>query len=169
MSLSNNITTPAIRFLCAAGINYQLQVYDFVPGPVTAADLMELPLHKIVKTLVWETNAGSPFLLLMHGDLQVRARNLADQMGVRKVRPCPIARAEKLTGYQVGGISPFGVRVPLPVWAEASITGLERTILSAGRRGVMLELATSDLMSLLNPTLVSVARRVPGTQARGSA
>jgi Cys-tRNA(Pro) deacylase len=161
MPRSKPIVTPATRLLSAAGVDYRLHVYDFVPGPVaaTASGLMDLPLHSIVKTLVWETNQGSPFLLLMHGDLQVRARSLAEKMKVRKVRPCAMARAEQLTGYQVGGISPFGVRVPLPVYAEASITELELVILSAGRRGAMLELASSDLVTLLRPSLVSAGGR----------
>lgn len=167
MSRRRHPVTPAVALLRSASIPHDLHVYDFQAGPVaaTAASALDLQLHRVVKTLVWETPAGSPFVVLMHGDLQVRATALARAVGVPKVRPCERPRAERLTGFRIGGISPFAHRRAMSFYAEASVAALDRVIVSAGRRGLLVELATADLLRLLEPELVHVARRVGGIPA----
>jgi Cys-tRNA(Pro) deacylase len=105
-----------------------------------------------------ETGEGKPLIILMHGDRQVSTKALARQMGVKTVKPSSSKDAERLTGYQVGGISPFGTKRKLPVYIEETILDLQRIVINGGRRGFLLELAPQDLIKILNPTPVDVAR-----------
>ena len=89
----------------------------------------------MVKTLVMEDEAKRPLIVLMHGDREVSTKQLARQIGVKTVKPCAPDVAERHTGYQVGGTSPFGTRKPLPVYVERSILDLERVYINGGRRG----------------------------------
>ncbi|MBW1689599.1 MAG: Cys-tRNA(Pro) deacylase, partial [Deltaproteobacteria bacterium] len=111
----------------------------------------------VVKTLVMEDEAGSPFLVLMHGDRQVSTKALARILGVKSVRPCEPHVAHKHTGYFVGGISPFGTRKPLRVFVEQSILGLSKIYINAGKKGLLAEMSPGDLKKILNPTPVNVA------------
>jgi Cys-tRNA(Pro) deacylase len=79
-------------------------------------------------------------------------------MGVKTVKPSSPKDAERLTGYHVGGISPFGTKRELPVYIEETIMDLPRIVINGGRRGFLLELATQDLIKVLNPTPVNAAR-----------
>ncbi len=92
--------------------------------------------------------------MLMHGDAEVSTRALARAVGVRSIAPCTEAVAERVTGYQVGGISPFGTRQPLPVYVEASILDLPRIFINGGRRGLLVELSPAVLLSVLEATPV---------------
>ena len=114
--------------------------------------------HVVVKTLVMETDGGEPLIVLMHGDRQVSTKALARQIGVKTVKPSSPKDAERLTGYQVGGISPFGTKRKLPVYVEGTILELPRLVINGGKRGFLLELTPQDLTNVLNPTPVKVAR-----------
>ena len=151
--------TPATRWLRERGVDFTTHVYDYEPhgGAPHAAHSLGVPLHAVVKTLVMRTDGGERLLVLMHGDLQVSERRLAREVGARRVRPCSPEEAQKVTGYVVGGISPFGTRQALPTWAEASIFDLERIWINGGRRGLLLELTTEALRRTLAPHEVAVA------------
>ncbi len=82
---------------------------------------------------------------------------LARVLGVKTVTPCSTEKAERVTGYQVGGISPFGTRQPMPVCVEASILGLERIYINGGKRGFLVEVAPADLSKVLQLREVRVA------------
>jgi Cys-tRNA(Pro) deacylase len=77
---------------------------------------------------------------------------------VRSVRPAEIKTAQRITGYFVGGISPFGVKRPLPVYVEESIIELPRLLINGGRRGFLVEIEPEVLISILDPISVNVAR-----------
>ncbi len=96
-----------------------------------------VPEHHVVKTLVMEDEAKRPLVILMHGDREVSTKQLARQIGMKTVRPCAPEVAERHTGYQVGGTSPFGMRKPLPIYMEKSITTLDHIYLNGGRRGFL--------------------------------
>jgi prolyl-tRNA editing enzyme YbaK/EbsC (Cys-tRNA(Pro) deacylase) len=98
--------------------------------------------------------APSIVLMLMHGDAEVSTRALARAVGARSIAPCTEAVAERVTGYQVGGISPFGTRQSLPVYVEASILDLPRIFINGGRRGLLVELSPAALLSVLDATPV---------------
>ena len=104
-----------------------------------------------------EEDSRNPFIVLMHGDKQVSAKALARQMGVKTVQPCTPQKAEKITGYTVGGISPFGTRLVLPVYLEASVAELPEIYINAGKRGLLLSMNPRDLIRILHPVLVTVA------------
>ena len=97
-------------------------------------------------------------VMLMHGDLQVSARELARQAGLRGLEPCSRETAEKASGYQVGGISPFAQRKAWPVYAEASIRELVYLYINGGKRGFLVGMTPATLESLLNPKWVEVKR-----------
>jgi len=93
----------------------------------------------------------------MHGDRQVSTKTLARTLGVKSIAPCDPKTAEKHTGYKVGGTSPFGTRKPLPIYLEETIAGLPKLLINAGRRGLLAEMAPSELIRVLNPVPVRVA------------
>jgi len=95
--------------------------------------------------------------VLMHGDRKVSTKNLARQAGRKRVEPCRPEVAQRHSGYQVGGTSPFGTRKAMPVFMERSILELPRIYLNGGRRGFLVRLAPAELVRVLAPQLVEVA------------
>jgi Cys-tRNA(Pro) deacylase len=87
----------------------------------------------------------------------VSTKNLARQIGAKAVEPCDPAVAERHTGYQVGGTSPFGTRKPLPVYIERTVLDLPRIYINGGARGLLVSIAPADLVRVLAPTPVDVA------------
>ena len=108
--------------------------------PVRAAEQLKVPEHQVIKTLIMESESGRPFVVLQHGDFQVSTKQLARILGVKKVIPCDEGTAQKHTGYQVGGISPFGTRKFMPVYAEKSILSLDQLYINGGKRGFLIEM-----------------------------
>jgi Cys-tRNA(Pro) deacylase len=151
--------TPAVRLLRQHKVSFEPHLYDYVEhgGTTRSSSELRVPEHQVVKTLVFETEAKKPLIVLMHGDKQVSARNLARHIGVKSVAPCKPEIAEKWTGYQVGGTSPFGTRTPLPVYVERTILELERIWINGGKRGFLVAIAPGVLVQLLAPEPVSVA------------
>ena len=116
MSLPKYPVTPATVFLNEEGVEYSKHLYEYrISGAVAAARQMGVEEHAVVKTLVMMDDAGNPFMVLMHGDMEVSLKELARAMGVRDVETTSRRDAQRLTGYTVGGISPFGARRHLPV------------------------------------------------------
>ena len=93
----------------------------------------------------------------MHGDRKVSTKNLARQARRKSIEPCKPEVAQRHTGYQVGGTSPFGTRKPLPVYMERSISELPAIYINGGRRGFLVNVKTQDLIAVLKPQLVDVA------------
>lgn len=152
--------TSASRALKAAKISYTEHLYDYVEKGGTAVSSRELGVeeHRVIKTLVFQNDQSQPMIVLMHGDQQVSAKELARVAGARAAEPCRPEVAEKHTGYRVGGTSPFGLRKPIPVYAQASIRDLERIYINGGARGYLVSLAVPDLEKTLQPNWVEVSR-----------
>jgi Cys-tRNA(Pro) deacylase len=152
--------TPAVRLLRRAGVAFTSHPYAYVDGGGTARFARETGLdeHLVLKTLVMEDDRGVPFLVLMHGDRQVSTRALARHIGARSVQPCDRQAVERHTGYRVGGVSPFGTRRRLPVYLESSASELDTLYVNGGKRGFIVGLRAADLLRLLEPRLVTVAR-----------
>jgi Cys-tRNA(Pro) deacylase len=93
----------------------------------------------------------------MHGDRKVSTKELARQIGAKRVAPCKPEDATRHSGYQIGGCSPFGLRKPMPVYMEASILGVARILINGGKRGFLVGLSPQEVARLVNPKLVSVA------------
>jgi Cys-tRNA(Pro) deacylase len=151
--------TPAIHALRKHGLAFTEHEYRYEDRGGTAVSSRELGVseHAVVKTLVMEDDAKRPLVVLMHGDREVSTKNLARQISARTVKPCAPDVAERHTGYQVGGTSPFGTRKPLPVYVERTILDLDRVYLNGGRRGFLVSLDPRAAAQALNATPVDVA------------
>jgi len=151
--------TPAIRALREAGIAFTplLYTYEEQGGALQAAEALSIKVHSVIKTLVFQNEKRAGLLVLMHGDRQVSTKKLARQLKLKKAVPCDRNLAMKLTGYKVGGISPFGTRTPLPVYAESTIFNLEYLYVNGGKRGLLVRIEPSGLNAALKVTPVSVA------------
>lgn len=151
--------TRGARLLRAKKIDFTPRMYPYEAhgGARHAAQCLGVDEHAVIKTLVFETDAGKPMLVLMHGDREVSAKNLARTLGVKSVQACSVEDAERYTGYTVGGISPFGTRRRLPVYVESSILALERFCINGGKRGFLVEITPADLTKALDVREVDVA------------
>jgi len=160
MSKARHVSeTPATQFLRRQGVAFSEHVYGYVEhgGAPEAARQLGLDPHAVVKTLVMEDEAGRPLAVLMHGDREVSTKNLARQAGLKTVQPCHPRTAQRHTGYQVGGTSPFGMRKRMPVWVEESVLALERIYVNGGRRGYLVGLDPRELARLLGARTAAVA------------
>ncbi|MBK8727764.1 MAG: aminoacyl-tRNA deacylase [Holophagaceae bacterium] len=157
--MSKAPSTNATRLLRQAGVLYTEHLYRYEEHGGTAVSARELGVdeHAIIKTLVMEDDRGAPLIILMHGDREVSTKALARQIGAKSVIPCKPEVANRHSGYQVGGTSPFGTRAALPVYAEASILGLPRLFINGGSRGFLVGLEPGDLEKALQFTAVTVA------------
>ena len=151
--------TPATAFLKAKGIAFSEHEYEYLEhgGTEVPARALGVPEHHVVKTLVMQDEARKPLIVLMHGDRKVSTRNLARQAGRKSIEPCKPEVAQRHTGYQIGGTSPFGTRKPVPIYAERSILDLPEIYINGGRRGLLVKLRSAELARALAPTLVDVA------------
>ncbi len=151
--------TPAIRALRAAKVDFEPLPYDYVEhgGTRHSAECLGVDEHITVKTIVMETDAKKPFIVLMHGDREISAKQMARVLGVKSVAPCSPDTASRHTGYTVGGTSPFGTRKPLPVYAESTIFDLPEICINGGRRGLLVKITPDVLDRVVHPIRVSVA------------
>ncbi len=151
--------TPATAFLRKLAIAFTEHPYAYEDKGGTAVSARELgvPEHVVIKTLVMQDDAARPLIVLMHGDCKVSTKNLARAIGCKSVEPCKVEVAQRHSGYQVGGTSPFGTRKVLPVYVEASILALDNIYLNGGRRGYLIGIAPQVLLDHLQAKPVSCA------------
>ena len=151
--------TPATQFLRRHGVSFTEHVYDYVEHGGTAESARQLGVAEaeVVKTLVMQDERTRPLIVLMHGDKQVSTKNLARQIGAKSVEPCSPDVAQRHSGYQIGGTSPFGLRKALPVYVEASVLALPRICINGGRRGFLVGIAPQVLSELLGAKAVHCA------------
>ena len=160
MARKNHVSeTPATQWLRAQGVAFTEHVYDYVEHGGTAESARQLGVdeHQVVKTLVMEDEHAKPLIVLMHGDRTVSTKNLARQIGAKRVEPCKPEVANRHSGYLIGGTSPFGTRKAMPVYVESSILELEKIWLNGGRRGFLVSIAPSVLTQLLKAKPVQCA------------
>jgi Cys-tRNA(Pro) deacylase len=148
--------TPATQWLREHEVPFGGHPYDYVErgGTAESARALGVDEHAVVKTLVMEDEARQPLVVLMHGDRQVSTRNLARQTGRKRIAPCDPAVAQRHSGYQVGGTSPFGLRKPMPVFVQRSVLDLDRIYINGGRRGFLVSLVPGVLTEKLGATPV---------------
>ena len=154
--------TPATQELKRAGVVFTEHVYEYVDHGGTAESSRQLgvPEHEVVKTLVMQDERAQPLIVLMHGDRQVSTKNLAREIGAKSVEPCKPEVAQRHSGYQVGGTSPFGLRKPMPVYVEATVLELPRICINGGRRGFLVGISPQVLVELLAARPVRCALQV---------
>lgn len=143
--------TPATAFLKKHGVAYTEHVYEYVEhgGTRVSAQALGVDEHHVVKTLVMEDEAKRPLIVLMHGDREVSTKNLARQVGVKRIESCKPEVAQRHSGYQIGGTSPFGTRKALPVYVERSILALPKIYINGGRRGFLVGIDPKELARVL--------------------
>jgi len=158
MAKDKTPVTPAVRLLRQEQVSFTAHPYDYEEKGGTAISARELGVdeHAVIKTLIMEDDRKNPLIVLMHGDRQVSTKELARVIGARSVTPCAPAVADKHSGYQVGGTSPFGTRKPMPVYLEETILDLPKIYINGGKRGFLVGLDPQEVVQLLKPMLVRV-------------
>ena len=151
--------TPAVRLLREKLVEFEPHLYNYEErgGTRHSAESLGVDEHAIVKTLVMETDGRKSLIVLMHGDREVSTKNLARAIGAKSVQSCDPAKAQKHTGYMVGGTSPLGTKAKLPVYVERTIFALPKIYLNGGKRGFLVSLNPQDLRALLPVEEVEVA------------
>ncbi len=151
--------TPATLFLRQHKVAHSNHFYPYEEHGGTAVSSRELnvPEHSVVKTLVMEDENAKPLIVLMHGDRKVSTKELARQIGCKKVAPCKPEVAQRHTGFLVGGTSPFGTRKALPVYVEKTILALPLIYINGGRRGYLVGIHPHELLRVLAPQVVDCA------------
>jgi len=151
--------TPATQWLRQRKIEFGEHPYEYVErgGTTESARALGVDEHVVIKTLVMEDEKQRPLIVLMHGDRQVSTKNLARQLGCKRIAPCAPEVAQRHSGYQVGGTSPFGTRRAMPVYFEQTIADLPRIYINGGRRGYLVSLPPSVLPDALGAKPVACA------------
>jgi Cys-tRNA(Pro) deacylase len=160
MSKTTHVSeTPATRWLRARAIAFSEHPYPYEEHGGTAVSARELGVdeHAVVKTLVMEDETATPLIVLMHGDCKVSTKALARAIGVKRVEPCKPEVAQRHSGYQVGGTSPFGTRKPMRVFVERGVLDLPLVYVNGGRRGYLVGIASHVLSDPLQARPVECA------------
>lgn len=151
--------TMAVRVLRQHEVAFEPHLYTWEPrgGTRASAEHLGLDEHDVIKTLIFEDERKQPLCILMHGDKEVSAKNLARTLGKKSVAPCTPEAADRHSGYQVGGTSPFGLKRAMPVYVEKSVLSCARIYINGGARGFLVSMSPRDLSRVLSPTPVEVA------------
>ena len=159
MKSANAPETQATKFLNQHGIAHSNHLYDYEEHGGTKVSARELNVdeHAVIKTLVMEDEAAKPLIVLMHGDCKVSTKELARQIGRKKIEPCRPEVANRHTGFLVGGTSPFGTKKQMPICIEKTILDLPLIYINGGRRGFLVGVHPHDLLRVLSPTVVDAA------------
>ena len=156
--------TPAVTVLAKAGVDHALHDYDASPVEVgfglDAAQKLGLDPARVFKTLVLELDKDPARLgvVVAPATGQVDLRAAAGALGAKRAALADVTRAERTTGYVHGGISPFGQRRRLPTVLDASAQAFATIYVSGGRRGLEIEVAPGDLVTVLAAAVAEVAR-----------
>ncbi|HEX9173764.1 MAG TPA: aminoacyl-tRNA deacylase [Telluria sp.] len=151
--------TPATQFLRKHQVAFSEHPYAYEEKGGTSVSARELGVdeHAVIKTLVMQDEAARPLIVLMHGDCKVSTKNLARAIPCKSVEPCKPEVAQRHSGYQVGGTSPFGTRKALPVYVEQSVLALPRIYINGGRRGYLVGIDPRLLPALVGARAVNCA------------
>ncbi len=153
------MSTRAIQHLKRQDVSFEVVKYEHEEkGAEFAARATGFPLDRTVKTLVVDLGVMNYCLALLPGDRQLDLKQLAQVFAVKRVAMADTATAERLTGYLVGGISPFSTKQPLPAVMEKRIIDYAEVLINAGQRGVMLKMVPKDIVEALGCRLESIAR-----------
>jgi Cys-tRNA(Pro) deacylase len=152
--------TPALQDLQKLRVKFTLHPYQYEDPGGTKQSAIKLGVdeHIVIKTLIMEDENRRPLIILMHGDKEVATDALAALIGAQMVSPCKPEIAQWHTGYQIGGTSPFGIQKVIPVFMERTIADLPKIYINAGQRGLLAQMSSAELIDILKPFMVSVAR-----------
>jgi Cys-tRNA(Pro)/Cys-tRNA(Cys) deacylase len=142
--------TNAVRLLEAAGLAFKLHSYEHDDDHLDAPEVARrigLEADRVFKTLVAVDDAGRHLVFVLPGSCELNLKKAAKAAGSRKVELIRLADLTGLTGYIRGGCSPLGMKKPLPTWMDETAQLFERVVVSAGLRGLQVELAPADLLA----------------------
>lgn len=153
--------TPAILAAKRAGIPFRLHEYEHDPGAASfgleAAEKLGADPGRVFKTLVASVD-GTLVAALVPVERSLDLKELAAAVGGKRAAMAEVSDAERATGYVAGGISPLGQRKPLPTVIDDSASSREAIFVSAGRRGLQIEIRPGDLQRLLSARVARIAR-----------
>lgn len=153
-------STRATQFLKAQGVAFTLREYDYDPEAdhigLAAAEAMGLAPERVLKTLMTLVD-GKPVCVVLASDREVAMKKLAAAVGGKSAVMMKPADAERMTGYRVGGISPFGQKKSVPVVLDEAVLSHATVVLNGGQRGLQVELAPGDIVAVLKAKVASVA------------
>ncbi len=157
MSKTAQHDAPVVHFLRREGVEFTVHCYECEEsgGTEACAKALGVDEHSIVKTIVLEGD-GEPLMVLMHGDMRASVKELAKVAGVKMIIPCSPGKARGYTGYEAGGISPFGTYMKVPVYMEETILNLRKVYINAGKKGCLVGMDPYDAVKILHPVLVKV-------------
>lgn len=151
--------TPATTALEKAGAAFTLHEYDYDPNAekigLQAAEALGIAPERLLKSLMAKAG-GQVVCVLVPSDREVSLKKLAAAAGAKDAAMLPAAEAERITGYRVGGISPFGQRKKPRVFVDENVMAHATVLLNGGRRGLQIEIAPADLVRLLDATPVAL-------------
>ena len=152
-------TTPATLALDRAGVAYTLATYDYDPAAdrigLQAAEAIGAPASEVLKTLIVKAD-GKAACVVLASDREVAMKKLAAALGAKSAEMMKPADAERVTGYRVGGVSPFGQKRAVRTVIDADAAALSQAFVNAGRRGLQARLAPADLVRLLGAVVAAV-------------
>jgi Cys-tRNA(Pro)/Cys-tRNA(Cys) deacylase len=151
--------TPATVALQKAGVAFTLHEYDYDPNAdsvgLQAAAALGVDPARLLKTLMTKAG-GAVVCVLVPSDREVSLKKLAAALATKEAAMLAPAEAERVSGYRVGGISPFGQKKRVRVFADRSALGHETVLLNGGRRGLQIEMAPADLVRLLDASVADL-------------
>jgi Cys-tRNA(Pro)/Cys-tRNA(Cys) deacylase len=154
------MTTRGIQFLKQQQIAHEVITYEHrEKGARFAARATGFPLSQTVKTLVVSLDTNRYALVLMPGESELSLKKTAAAGGAKRAAMADRASAARVTGYVVGGISPFGTKKRLPVLMEAALLNYPEVMINAGRRGIMVKLAPADIVRTLDAAVAGLSHR----------
>lgn len=151
--------TPATQWLKKHKIEFSTHTYEYIEngGANHAALELELNPNQVAKTLIMEDEQGKALIIVMHGDKQVSTKNLAREIGVKKIQPCTHETANRNSGYLIGGTTPFATRKTMPVYVESTLMNYDQIYINGGKRGMLLKINPKVLTEKLNAKLVNAS------------
>ena len=151
------MTTRGIEQLKKAGVQFQTLPYRHgIKGARPVAEALGQPEEIVIKTIVLQADDRSFLLALMGGDGEVSEKKLARVSEHKRVSAAAPRDAERITGFRIGGIGPFGLRQPLPVFLDETTARHGEIIINAGARGTMIRLSTADLIRLTGAVVTDI-------------
>ena len=152
------MTTRGIQYLKNNRIAHQVVKYDHEEkGAEFAARAVDFPLAQTIKTLVVALDNNRFTLVLAPGDRQLSMKKVARACKTKRAAMADTTTAQRITGYQVGGISPFGSKKPLSAVMDASLTSHQEVMINAGQRGIMVKMLPGDIMMTLKAEIADLS------------
>ena len=152
-------STRATQFLEKAGVAFTTVTYDYDPNAerigLQAAEAIGEAPHRVLKTLMAEVD-GKPVCVVVPSDCEVSMKKLASAFKGKSANMMKPADAERLTGFVVGGISPFGQKKQVPTAIEEEALAHEAVYMNGGQRGLQVRLSPRDVVSALKAVCASV-------------